>query len=191
MYSLELTCRPNENCKILIGSSDDGLIPVIGGGTQMTISEAARQLGLQASAIRYYEQIGLLPAAERVSGQRRYDTSILYRLAIIQRARQLGFTLEEIRQLFFGFRGVTSASQRWRTLNQKKLAELDALLHGIKEMQRLLRRMNEKCHCQTLEQCGKGIFLSETTPDAGSSRSCMSTLGSRKKQLRNSRRARV
>ena len=51
----------------------------------MTISEAARQAGLQASAIRYYEQIGLLPAAARVSGQRRYDTSILYRLAIIQR----------------------------------------------------------------------------------------------------------
>ena len=40
----------------------------------MTISEAARQTGLQASAIRYYEQIGLLPAAARVSGQRRYDT---------------------------------------------------------------------------------------------------------------------
>ena len=106
----------------------------------MTISEAARQTGLQASAIRYYEQIGLLPAAARVSGQRRYDTSILYRLAIIQRARQLGFTLEEIRQLFFGFRGVTSASQRWRTLNQKKLAELDTLLHGIKGMQRFSAR---------------------------------------------------
>src|SRR5258707_3588044 len=86
----------------------------------MTIPEAAGQSGLQASAIRYYEQIGLLPAAARVSGQRRYDTSILYRLSIIQRARQLGFTLEEIRQLFFGFRSVTSASQRWRTLNQKK-----------------------------------------------------------------------
>jgi MerR family transcriptional regulator, redox-sensitive transcriptional activator SoxR len=126
----------------------------------MTISEVARQLGLHASAIRYYEQIGLLPAAERVSGQRRYDTSILYRLAIIQRARQLGFTLEEIRQLFFGFRGVTSASQRWRTLNQKKLAELDTLLQGIRSMQRLLRRMMQKCHCQTLDQCGKGIFLS-------------------------------
>ena len=80
----------------------------------MTISEAARQTGLQASAIRYYEQIGLLPAAARMSGQRRYDTSILYRLAIIQRAQQLGFTLDEIRQLFFGFGSVTAASQRWR-----------------------------------------------------------------------------
>ncbi len=126
----------------------------------MTISEAARQLGLQTSAIRYYEQIGLLPPAERLNGQRRYDTSILYRLAIIQRARQLGFTLDEIRQLFFGFRSVTSASQRWRTLNRKKLGELDAMLQGIKSMQKLLRTMTEKCHCRTLDQCGKGIFQS-------------------------------
>src|SRR5438270_5071207 len=111
----------------------------------MTISEAARQAGLQPSAIRYYEQIGLLPAAERVNGQRRYDTSMLNRLAIIQRARQLGFTLEEIRQLFFGFRSITPASQRWRILSEKKLSELYALLHGIKEMQRLLCRMMQRC----------------------------------------------
>ena len=154
----------------------------------MTISEAARQTGLQASAIRYYEQIGLLPAAARVSGQRRYDSSVLYRLAIIQRARQLGFTLDEIRQLFFGFRGVTSASQRWRTLNQKKLAELDALLQGIKGMQRLLRKMTQKCHCETLDQCGKGIFLSDTTVGAANSPCDMAKLHSNKKRLRNSKR---
>ncbi len=154
----------------------------------MTISEAARQTGLQASAIRYYEQIGLLPAAARVSGQRRYDSSVLYRLAIIQRARQLGFTLDEIRQLCFGFRGVTSASQRWRTLNHKKLAELDTLLHGIKGMQRLLRKMMQKCHCATLDQCGKGIFLSGTTVGGTNSLCDMAKLHSNKKRLRNSRR---
>ena len=154
----------------------------------MTISEAARQTGLQSSAIRYYEQIGLLPVAARVSGQRRYDASILYRLAIIQRARQLGFTLEEIRQLFFGFRSVTSASQRWRTLNQKKLAELDTLLQGIKGMQRLLRRMNQKCHCETLDQCGKGIFLSGIAGAGRNSRSRLPSSSSNKKHLRNSER---
>jgi len=156
----------------------------------MTISEAARQTGLQASAIRYYEQIGLLPAAARMSGQRRYDTSILYRLAIIQRARQLGFTLEEVRQLFFGFRSVTSASQRWRMLNQKKLAELDLLLRGIKGMQRLLRKMMQKCHCETLDQCGKGIFLSGPTTTIGAANSPCGAPSpvSNKKHLRNSRR---
>jgi MerR family redox-sensitive transcriptional activator SoxR len=127
---------------------------------QLTISEVAQQVSLQASAIRYYERIGLLPPAQRVSGQRRYDTSALYRLAIIQWARRLGFTLDEIRQLFFGFRNVTRASQRWQRLSRKKLAELDGLMDGIRTVRRLLKKMMQDCRCDTLEQCGKGIFRS-------------------------------
>jgi MerR family redox-sensitive transcriptional activator SoxR len=127
---------------------------------QLTISEVAQQVGLRASAIRYYERIGLLPPTQRMGGQRRYDTTALYRLAIIQWARQLGFTLDEIRRLFFGFRDVTRASERWQTLSRKKLAELDALMNGIKTMRRLLKKMMQNCHCDTLEQCGKGIFRS-------------------------------
>lgn len=129
----------------------------------LTISEVARQVGLQASAIRYYEQIGLLPRAERVSGQRRYDATALYRLATVQRARQLGFTLDEIRQLFFGFRNVTRASARWRVLSARKLGELDQQLRSIKQVQRLLRKMMQNCHCETLDQCGKGIFQSQAS----------------------------
>src|SRR6202023_1481247 len=125
---------------------------------ELTISEVARQVGLQASAVRYYERIGLLPLAQRMSGQRRYDATALYRLAIIQQARQLGFTLDEIRQLFFGFRNVTRASERWQTLSRKKLAELDGLMDGIKTVRRLLKKMMQNCHCDTLEQCGKGIL---------------------------------
>ena len=127
---------------------------------ELTISEVARQVGLQASAIRYYERIGLLPRAPRVSGQRRYDTTALYRLAIIQRARQLGFTLNEIRRLFFGFRDVTRASERWRTLSQRKLAELDHLMDGIKALQGVLKKLMTKCRCDTLDQCGKSMFQS-------------------------------
>ena len=128
---------------------------------ELTISEVARQVGLQASAIRYYEQIGLLPPTDRIAGQRRYDSTALYRLAIIQRARQLGFSLDEIRKLFFGFRDVTRASQRWRTLSRRKLKELDALMEGIKAVRHLLRKMMRDCRCETLDQCGKGIFRSE------------------------------
>ena len=152
--------------------------------TQMTISEVAWQVGLEPSAIRYYEQIGLVPRAERISGQRRYDTTALYRLAVIQCARQLGFTLEEIRELFFGFdragfgtagfstgrlgpagpRSATRASERWRAMSTKKLAELDTLMKDMKTMKRLLRKMMDGCHCETLEQCGKGIFRSGMVP---------------------------
>jgi MerR family redox-sensitive transcriptional activator SoxR len=125
---------------------------------ELTISEVARQVGLQASAVRYYERIGLLPRAPRISGQRRYDTTALYRLAIVQRARQLGFTLTEIRCLFFGFRDITRASERWRTLSQRRLSELDDLMDGIKAVRGMLKKLMTKCQCDTLDQCGKGIF---------------------------------
>jgi len=125
---------------------------------ELTISQVARQIGLRASAIRYYEQIGILPPARRSSGQRRYDATVLYRLAVVQRARQMGFTLDEIRRLFFGFRNNVTASHRWRKLSQKKLTDLQTLANEIKEMQRLLRSMMEHCHCEALDQCGKGIF---------------------------------
>ena len=127
---------------------------------QLTISQVAQEIGIQTSAIRYYEQIGLLPPAQRLSGQRRYDSTVLYRLAIIQRARQLGFSLTEIRQLFFGFRDMTLASKRWRTLSEQKLAELDELMDGIKAVRRLLKRLMTKCRCETLDQCGKRMFQS-------------------------------
>jgi MerR family transcriptional regulator, redox-sensitive transcriptional activator SoxR len=125
---------------------------------QLLISEVARQIGLKASAIRYYEQIGVLPPPRRDSGQRRYDQTVLYRLAIVQRARQMGFTLDEIRRLFFGFRKAVPASERWQKLSQKKLEDLEAMALQIKEMQRLLQSMMENCRCEALDQCGKGMF---------------------------------
>lgn len=128
---------------------------------ELTISEVARQIGLQPSAIRYYERIGLLPDPPRISGQRRYDSTVLYRLAIVLRARQLGFTLDEIRQLFFGFRQVTRASERWQKLSQRKLGELDALMDDISTVRRLLKKVMCHCHCETLDQCGKRIFQSQ------------------------------
>lgn len=125
---------------------------------RLTISQVARQIGIQSSAIRYYEQIGLLPPAQRLGGQRRYDSTVFYRLAIIQLARQLGFTLTEIRQLFFGFRDITRPPERWRTLSRKKIAELDHLMEGIKAVRGILRNLMTKCRCDTLDQCGKNIY---------------------------------
>ena len=126
----------------------------------LSISEVAKQIGLRPSAIRYYEQIGVLPPAHRVSGQRRYDPTVLYRLAIIQRARQLDFTLTEIRQLFFGFHDASRASECWRTLSQRKLAELDHLMEGIKAVRALLKKLMTKCQCNTLDECGEGMLRS-------------------------------
>src|ERR1043166_890380 len=90
----------------------------------MAISDVARVFGLRTSAIRYYEQIGILPSPMRKNGRRRYDNSALFRLAVVQRARETGFTLEEIRELFFGFPAGTPPPKRWHELSQRKIAEL-------------------------------------------------------------------
>lgn len=124
----------------------------------LTISQVAKQVGLRTSAIRYYEQIGLLEAAERIGGQRRYDTSVFYRLSIVQRAQQAGFTLEEVHELLTGFVQGTPAPERWKQLSTRKLAELSAKISEIQFMQGLLKDMMNNCHCDTLETCGKGIF---------------------------------
>src|SRR5438093_893875 len=113
----------------------------------LSISEVAGQIGVQPSTIRYYEQIGILLPAERVGGKRRYDRSILARLAVIQRARQTGFTLDEIRHLFFGFQTRVPPSERWRKMADKKLSELEDLMTRIRTMQELLQRVHN-CRCE-------------------------------------------
>src|SRR5205085_2242649 len=120
---------------------------------QLTISEVARQVGLRPSAIRYYEQMRILPAPLRISGQRRYDVSSVHQLAVLRRAQEVGFTLAEIRQLFFGFRKSTPLSTRWRTIAERKQAELDAQLIRIQSMKDLLNRLQTCCHCETVHEC--------------------------------------
>ena len=142
-----------------------------------SISEVARRMGLKTSAIRYYEQLGILPTAIRVSGQRRYDHAALYRLAVVQRARLAGFTLDEIRTLFFGFQDGTRAEARWRLMADRKLVELEAIVKQIRAMQALLQRLKTKCRCKTLEMCGKGIMTSGVQAEE---RQAMPTTGTKR-----------
>ena len=137
------------------------------GSMPLSISEVARRVGLRPSAIRYYEQTGVLPPAQRVSGQRRYDVSVLHRLVVILRARQIGFTLTEIKQLFFGFRAGTPPSIRWQKLKGRKMVELDAMLEHIQTMRALLEQQG-KCRCKALEECGKKLLEKQCDKGAGS-----------------------
>ena len=123
----------------------------------MAISDVARVFGLRTSAIRYYEQIGILPRPMRKNGQRRYDDSALFRLAVVQRARETGFTLEEIRELFFGFPTGTRPPKRWHKLSERKMAELRERMNRLKLMETLLDRLKE-CRCNALDECGKKIL---------------------------------
>jgi MerR family transcriptional regulator, redox-sensitive transcriptional activator SoxR len=123
----------------------------------LAISDVARVFGLRTSAIRYYEQIGILPPAMRTNGQRRYDENALFRLAVVQRARETGFTLEEIRELFFGFPPGTPPPKRWHQLAQRKSAELQNRMKRLKVMETLLKRV-ENCRCDALDECGEKIL---------------------------------
>lgn len=119
---------------------------------ELTIGEVARQVGAAPSAIRYYEDIGLLPPPARVNGRRRYAPSTLQRLRVIERAQQAGFTLGEIRELFFGFAVGTHPAARWEALARRKLAELEDQCRRIRAMQELLHE-GLRCGCLTMEQC--------------------------------------
>ena len=123
----------------------------------LAIAEVARVFGIRTSAIRYYEKIGILPLPSRRSGQRRYGESVLFRLAVIQRARETGFTLDEIRRLFFGFRPGTRPPKRWRELSERKLTELQDRMERLKTMETLLKRL-ENCRCSALDECGKKLL---------------------------------
>jgi MerR family redox-sensitive transcriptional activator SoxR len=133
---------------------------------ELTIGEVAKQVGVATSAIRYYEEIGLLPAPARVNGRRRYDGSAVQRLLVIEHAQQAGFTLNEIRELFFGFAVGTHPNARWETLAQRKLEELGEQRWRIDAMQELLRD-GLGCGCLTMEQCTVWLSGLEQAPAVG------------------------
>ncbi len=124
---------------------------------ELTIGEVAQRAGIRASAIRYYESVALLPAPQRINGRRRYDSTVLERLAVIQLAQQAGFTVAEIRTLFNGFTPETPASARWEALAQQKLAEVNALIRRSQAMKRLLEEQLLRCRCLTLDECARCI----------------------------------
>ena len=114
----------------------------------MTIGELARAASVSASAIRFYEQEGLLAAAHRTGGKRVFDEATVSQLMFIQVAKHAGFSLKEIRQLIRGFAG-----NRWRQLAERKLTELDEASRKIRLMQTLLRRLVD-CGCFDVDACG-------------------------------------
>jgi MerR family redox-sensitive transcriptional activator SoxR len=118
----------------------------------LTIGEVARLAGIRPSAIRYYESLGLLPHPRRVSGQRRYDTSVLQALRIIQIAQEVGFKLDEIQVLFHGSPVDAPLSARWHPLARQKLGEVNVLIARAQIMKHLLEE-SLQCGCMSLEEC--------------------------------------
>jgi DNA-binding transcriptional MerR regulator len=89
---------------------------------QLTIGELARTSGVATSALRYWEELGLLPTPARVSGQRRYPASAVGLVGLILSLRDVRFTLRELKALIASR---SDGLDAWRELAQRKLAELD------------------------------------------------------------------
>jgi MerR family copper efflux transcriptional regulator len=101
----------------------------------MTIGRLAKQAGVNIDTIRYYERNGLIPEpVRRESGYREYEGADLRRLRFILRAKDLGFTLAEIRELL-----TLSADRDVRGVKRRAEQHLEQVKHKIKELQRVRR----------------------------------------------------
>jgi MerR family transcriptional regulator, redox-sensitive transcriptional activator SoxR len=131
----------------------------------MAIGEVARRAGINASAIRYYEKVGLLGEPDRVNGRRRYEPGVFDLLAVLRVAQHAGFTIAETRTLMHGFSAKTPPSERWRRLAAEKLPQLEAQIERTFAMKRLLER-GLRCECLSLEDCAL-VQDEDTTPARG------------------------
>jgi MerR family transcriptional regulator, redox-sensitive transcriptional activator SoxR len=119
----------------------------------MRIGQVSKLAGLAPSAIRYYEQLGLLPQPARRSGRRVFSTDVLDRLALIAHARACGVRLSEMKRLL-----EASPSHRpsdlWKPLVGAKLKHLEVL---EKELAARRKRLvaTARCSCASIEACGR------------------------------------
>jgi MerR family redox-sensitive transcriptional activator SoxR len=119
----------------------------------LSIGAAAAWAGVAPSALRYWEDLGLLEPARRRGGHRIYDGAALDRLSLILLAQRAGFTLTEIRQLLRGFSPRASAGERWRALVGRKQSEVRARIDELRRMLGVLDLL-ERCDCPDLDACG-------------------------------------
>ena len=113
----------------------------------MNISEAARLSGLSAKTIRYYEDIELIaPAARGENGYRRYDREAVEALHFLARAREVGFDLQECRQLLELQRDHSRQSRHARELVLEKSEQLQQRIDRLTAMQEVLKDLASRCH---------------------------------------------
>jgi MerR family transcriptional regulator, redox-sensitive transcriptional activator SoxR len=127
----------------------------------LTISQLARRVGLNTSAIRYYERIGVLPAPEREGGQRRYGEDAVRRLEVLEVAKRAGFSLDEARVLLRSADAGTPAFEALRDLAQRRLPDVEALIDRAQAMRAWLLTATDGS-CTTLDACA--LFDVSTAP---------------------------
>ena len=138
----------------------------------MKIGQLAHRAGLRASAVRYYERLGLLTPPHRVGGQRRYPPGALDRVLLIRFAREMGFSLAEIKLFLGGLRENAPVGPRWRKLATKKLSEVRDSIARALRLKALLENLLH-CRCASLKQCVAALGLSENLRFVSGRASCV------------------
>lgn len=119
----------------------------------MNVSAAARHSGLPSKTIRYYEEVGLLKPDRAENGYRDYSDEDVHTLAFLKRARGLGFSIEDCRQLMSLYRDRSRSSQDVREI---AVAHVDIMAEKIREMQAMQRTLTAlitACHGDNRPDC--------------------------------------
>jgi DNA-binding transcriptional MerR regulator len=119
------------------------------------IGELSRQTAVKVPTIRYYEQIGLLPEAPRTEGNRRlYGRSQVERLNFIRHSRELGFEIDDIRELLTMAAQPQSSCHQADSIAQNHLIEIDKRIASLTALKAELSRMVEECGHGRVCDCG-------------------------------------
>ncbi|MFC3607920.1 Cu(I)-responsive transcriptional regulator [Stutzerimonas tarimensis] len=120
----------------------------------MNIGQAAARSGLSAKMIRHYESIGLLqPAGRGANGYRRYEEADLHRLAFIKRARDMGFSLDEVGRLLALWADHGRASAEVKALAAAHVAQLDVRIAELTSLRNALQGLVDSCHGDGRSEC--------------------------------------
>jgi Cu(I)-responsive transcriptional regulator len=134
----------------------------------MNIGQASEASGVSQRMIRHYEKIGLIPAApRRDSGYRDYSDADLHRLRFIANARDLGFPIEDIRQLLDLWNDHRRSSAEVKALAMARADELQRKAAALEAMRRTLVELAERCHGDDRPDCP---ILNSLAGPAGSRR---------------------
>ncbi len=123
-------------------------------GAPVPIGEAARRAGVSARMVRHYESLGLLPPVGRTdSGYRQYTEADVHALRFIGRARGLGFSMEEIRELMGLWQNQARASSQVKRIAQAHIDDLAERIAAMQAMQRTLQSLVQCCHGDQRPEC--------------------------------------
>ena len=119
----------------------------------MNVGDAARRSGLPSKTIRYYEDIGLIAPARAANGYRDYCEDDVHRLAFLRRARGLGFSIDDCRQLMARYRDRDRASHDVREIASAPVDAITEKIAELESMRATLRKLIHACHGDERPDC--------------------------------------